>query len=426
VPGIGLVLPRSVSVKRILRDGVSGQLDRVVDLAYRHLGMDMAFVSTFQDGRQVYRSIAGDATSFGASLGEGPDLADTYCSRVVGGQLPNVVPDSTEDPRVRDLRTTVEAGIGAYIGVPLHRPDGHVYGTFCCVSHDPAPDLGPRDVGFMSMLAEFLEEEIAAEARFDDQRRTVTDVIARRDVTMALQPIVDLTTGACTGLEALARFRGALGGPEATFAGADEVGLRPELEQMAALAAIGWRPVLSADQSLSINLSPDVACELARVLPDATPLSGLTLEITEHAAVHSYDLIRETLAPLRAKGLKLAIDDAGAGFASLRHVVELQPDIIKIDRSLVAGVETDMARRSVVTTFVLLALDIGAAIVAEGVETPSELEAVTTLGVDAVQGYLIARPSSDPAQVARWCCDETLLPDPAQARPFRTTAAGCR
>jgi EAL domain-containing protein (putative c-di-GMP-specific phosphodiesterase class I) len=150
------------------------------------------------------------------------------------------------------------------------------------------------------------------------------------------------------------------------------------------------------------------------------------LELTEHQAVVSYAAVRERLAPLRAKGLKLAIDDTGAGFASLRHVVELRPDIIKVDRSLVTSIDTDRARRSVVTTFVLLALDIGATVIAEGVETPSELATVSSLGVDEAQGFLLARPTSNPLAWARWTEPDARLiagiPDPLTPQPAPRTA----
>ncbi|MCW2549359.1 MAG: hypothetical protein JWN96_3819, partial [Mycobacterium sp.] len=131
-------------------------------------------------------------------------------------------------------------------------------------------------------------------------------------------------------------------------------------------------------------------------------LPQLVLEITEHAAVDSYAELREALRPMRDNGLRLAIDDAGAGYASLKHVVELEPDIIKVDRSLIDGLAADRARRSVVSAFVLLALDMGAAVIAEGIETTEDLEAVRDLGVDAAQGYLFARPTTDRNAMAGW------------------------
>lgn len=110
---------------------------------------------------------------------------------------------------------------------------------------------------------------------------------------------------------------------------------------------------------------------------------------------------RRARAPQRPRR-PVAIDDAGAGFASLHHIVELEPDIIKIDRSLVDGISSSKALRSIVTGFVLLALDSDATLVAEGVETANDLHVLGALGVDAARGYLLARPSTDPADLDRW------------------------
>jgi EAL domain-containing protein (putative c-di-GMP-specific phosphodiesterase class I) len=128
----------------------------------------------------------------------------------------------------------------------------------------------------------------------------------------------------------------------------------------------------------------------------------LILEITEHSAVESYAMLRDSLGPVRRCGLRLAIDDAGAGYASLQHIVELAPDLIKADRSLVDGVAHDRARQSVVRALVGVAADLDAVIVAEGVERPDDLDTIRGLDVDAAQGYLFARPSTDRTDVTKW------------------------
>jgi len=149
--------------------------------------------------------------------------------------------------------------------------------------------------------------------------------------------------------------------------------------------------------------------------------------------------LRDALRPIRDQGLRLAIDDAGAGYASLKHVIELEPDIIKVDRSIIDGLASDRARRSVVSAFVLLALEMGATVIAEGIETPADLEAVRDLGVDAAQGYLFARPTTDRSALASWqqvnsqdaraaAVGPSLLIHPQQPAENRSTtsAAGAR
>lgn len=327
--------------------------------------------------------------------------------------------------------------VGAYIGVPLHLPDGTLYGSFCCLSHRAQPGLTGRDINFMTVLAELLEEELAEQTRLDQQRLNLNDVLATGNVTVALQPVVDLLSGKCTSLEALARFPALIRPPDVAFAAAEQVGLHLELEAVTASKALWLLPALAPEQALAINPSPDVAFQLAATATHRDlAWSRIILELTEHAAVESYAEIRERLQPLRERGLRLAIDDAGAGFASLRHIVELRPHIIKIDRSLVDGLESDLARRSVVTNFMLLALDIGAVVVAEGVETQAELHAVSALGVDAVQGYLMhARAATGTISRAgragpRSCVRQPVLRCPSRASPplgsRRSPDANCR
>lgn len=170
--------------------------------------------------------------------------------------------------------------------------------------------------------------------------------------------------------------------------------------------------MLRPGQCLAINVTPAVALRLADIAADLPeqPLDQIVLEITEHASVADYAVLRQRLAPLRARGLRLAIDDAGAGYASLHHVAELQPDTIKIDRSLIDGIAGSRSRRSILTGFVLLALDCEATLVAEGIETVDDLAVVTSLGVEAGQGYLLGRPSTDPDEHTRWRSSPSLLP----------------
>jgi EAL domain-containing protein (putative c-di-GMP-specific phosphodiesterase class I) len=150
------------------------------------------------------------------------------------------------------------------------------------------------------------------------------------------------------------------------------------------------------------------------VARDDISLENLVVEMTEHDVVHKYAALRDELDPLRERGFRIAIDDAGAGYASLRHIVELRPDFIKIDRSLVNGIANDHARRVAVSAFVLLALDLGATVIGEGVERPCDLDVLADLGVHAAQGYLLGRPSTRTDDLARWVTTPTA-PKCAQA-----------
>lgn len=388
-----------VSLAELVTDKGGNKIDRVLKLVRSHLQMDVSYVSEFIDGKQLYRALDGDAGSFRLTVGEGPELSRTYCQRMVDGQIPNVLPDSQADPRVLGLTTR----IGAYIGVPLRLSDGTMYGTFCCMSQK-AEALDERDVRFMSMLAEVLVEELDAQRHMVRERARIEALFHGESLQIALQPIVDVHDGRCLGVEALSRFPVGIGAPDVVFDAAHRVDLGMELEQLAVRKAVRFLPQLAAHQYLSVNLTPSVALEAAHlVFQDlSASLHLLVLEVTENAAVQGYQAFRQGLAPLRERGLRLSIDDAGSGYASLHHIVELQPEIIKIDRSLINGLAADPSRRSAVRAFVSLAADLDATVVAEGVETTADLNTVRDLGIGAVQGYLLARPSTDPSALAKW------------------------
>jgi EAL domain-containing protein (putative c-di-GMP-specific phosphodiesterase class I) len=235
-------------------------------------------------------------------------------------------------------------------------------------------------------------------------RRSVIDLIAARALDIALQPIVDLGTGAMVGAEALARFHDGRA-PVEWFGAAGKTGQSFALNALACSQALVAFCDLPERCYLSVNASPELVTrgELARRI-DAVdvPLERLVIEITEHVQILDYAALLAALAPLRERGARLAIDDTGAGYASLTHVLQLRPDIIKIDRSLVTGITDDRARRTLVTALVLLALDLDATVTAEGVETAGELETLATLGVDCAQGHLLAVPSTDPARWSYW------------------------
>jgi EAL domain-containing protein (putative c-di-GMP-specific phosphodiesterase class I) len=388
------------------------QLARVMGLARRHLNMDVVYVGQFTGDRQVYRGLDGDPERFGMSLGDGPPLETTFCQRMVTGQIPSAIPDTSREAGVADLLGSVAGGVGAYVGVPITLPDGSVYGTFCCLSQEPVAEVTERDVRFMAMLAELLADELSVQREQDRQRDLLNAIIDGEQVDLAVQPVI-LVDGTLAGLEVLSRFRPEVGPPDVVFAAARELEVAQGLERMVLTKAVTTLlPLLPAGCALGLNATPTGVLQLAQD-PAAAEFAGLAqlvLEITEHDAVENYEQLRDCLRPLRERGLRVAIDDAGAGYASLHHIIELQPELLKIDRSIIEGLADDRSRRGVVRSFVGLAHDIGALVCAEGVERPEDLTAAIDLGVHAAQGYLIARPTTDHSQISRWAAQASLLP----------------
>jgi EAL domain-containing protein (putative c-di-GMP-specific phosphodiesterase class I) len=244
----------------------------------------------------------------------------------------------------------------------------------------------------------------AAHERAVGIRHRTESLLADEALQIALQPVVGINTGTWVGAEALSRFPDNRP-PDLWFAEAHEVGLGVELELLAMRRALEVVHALPNTVALSFNASPALILDrrFAEALQDPTlPLGRLVVEITEHAIVDRYDDLMSALEPLRAQGLQVSVDDTGAGYASLRHVLKIRPDNIKLDRSFVADAATDPATRAMITAIVLAAMEMQASVTAEGVEDSVSLRAIELLGVDSVQGYLLARPSTEPWEWAIW------------------------
>jgi EAL domain-containing protein (putative c-di-GMP-specific phosphodiesterase class I) len=242
--------------------------------------------------------------------------------------------------------------------------------------------------------------EQRARVERSDKRERVRSVLDGGGPRMVFQPIADLESGVVVGYEALARFDGHPSRPPNNwFADAAEVGLASELELAAVSAALRRLPDLPPAASLSVNVSPDVAATtaLAEMLGGHPP-DRVILEVTEHARIDDYDVLHAALAPIRDAGVRLAVDDAGAGFAGLQHILRLRPDIIKLDISLTRGIDGDPVKRALASSLVRFADDIRSLLIAEGIETRGELDELTHLGVARGQGYLLGQPGPLPAR----------------------------
>lgn len=222
-------------------------------------------------------------------------------------------------------------------------------------------------------------------------RQHLQTVLADGGYRPVFQPVVDLRRRDIIGYEALTRFADGVR-PDLRFADARRVGLGLQLEEATLIAALAAADELPHSAWLSINASPDLlldAGRLARVLAGARRM--VVIEITEHVAIDDYDALRRALRSI-GSNVRVAIDDAGAGFASFRHVLELEPDFVKLDADLVRGVENDTSRQALVVGMRYFAQQTGSTLIAEGVETEAERAMLGELGIRFGQGYLFARP----------------------------------
>jgi EAL domain-containing protein (putative c-di-GMP-specific phosphodiesterase class I) len=215
-----------------------------------------------------------------------------------------------------------------------------------------------------------------------------------------LQPVMSLTTGAVWGLEALARFPGhPQPGPQAWFRAAGRAGWGAALETVALCGALDVLDELPDPITLSVNLSPSALLrpDVTELLLDSSP-GRLLVEITEHEPVHDYAALLRALTALRGAGVRIGIDDFGAGHSSLRHVLQLAPDVVKLDISIIQQVDVDPSRQALVEAMLAFCARVGAVVIAEGIEEPGELVTLLDLGVEYGQGWFLARPA-EPAVV---------------------------
>ncbi len=364
-----------------------------------HLGMTVAFVSEFTDGQRVFRyvdSALGDAP---IRVGQAEPLDETYCQRVVDGRLPELIRNASRLPAARELPATKNLPVGAHLSVPITLEDGSLYGTFCCFSSAPDPSLKARDLAMMRVFAEFtgkqIEKERLTHKTRDETLGRIQSIIDEDSFSVVYQPIFDLGQNRIVGFESLTRFAGIPVAPDAVFKEAAQVGLSQQLEIGAIRKALANLRAFPEDTFTALNISPDnIANGAVGGALLGVPLRRIVLEVTEYVSVADYAQFASAIEPFRRNGLRLAIDDAGAGYASFRHILKLQPDIIKLDMSLTRDIDTDQTRRALAAALIRFAQETGSLIIAEGVETEAELSVLRRLHVNEVQGYLIGRPVS--------------------------------
>ncbi|MCK9904085.1 EAL domain-containing protein [Frankia sp. Cpl3] len=419
------------------------EMARVLDLARRHLRTDVAWLSRFSGDRQVIELVAGDGALAESLVGRQVDQERTYCARVLDGRLPAVIPDARADSRTAGLAVTRELGIGSYVGAPVYLDSGELYGMLCALGTDPDPELGDKDGHFLRLLADALTETVSALRRSgadDDHLRSVIGrIIDRGGPEMVFQPVFDLPTHGIVGAEALARFpsfpppggedcgggggifdeagteagrqpapgsapgngarRPEYGGltPERWFAYATSVGMGIDLELAAIRATLTALPRFPRGLSIAVNAAPaTIASGRLTELLSGPGADQVVVEITERESIHDLPGTLGRLQELRDMGVRVAVDNVGVAYASLRRLVQILPDVVKMNRWLSAEVGADTARRALVEALVHFSRQIGATLVAAGIETTGAMRVLTAAGVDQGQGDFLGPPGPLP------------------------------
>jgi EAL domain-containing protein (putative c-di-GMP-specific phosphodiesterase class I)/CheY-like chemotaxis protein len=222
----------------------------------------------------------------------------------------------------------------------------------------------------------------------------IQSVIRAADITPVFQPVVDIVTMTTVGHEALARFAHPHErGPAGWFSDAFQVGLGVELEWLAATRALSFLESCPPDTFLAVNMSPATVLHIREEgLCRPTLWPQIVIELTEHVPIEDYSALHRSLKDMRENGARLAADDLGSGYAGFRHLIALEPDIIKLDISLVSGIHRSRGARALASALVAFAADVGAVVIAEGVEEGPELSGLRDIGVHWAQGYYLGRP----------------------------------
>ena len=287
-------------------------------------------------------------------------------------------------------------GTTAVAEVPI-RHVGELVGMLAAFSADA--DGVARLTDTLPALAEFADltgvvlgaglAERASSGRGRDRIRAIIDSRAFHPV---YQPIVDLGTSEIVGFEALTRFDSG-DRPDLVFADAWSVGMGPDLEVATLAVAVATAAGLPSGRWLSLNISPrlfDTDQDLAALLAKAG--DSLVIEVTEHQAVADYEALRAAIRAI-GPGVRLAVDDAGAGAANFAHIVGLRPDFVKLDMGLVRDIDSGVSQQALVVGLRHFALTAGCRLIAEGIETRAEARTLTDLGAELGQGYLFGRPA---------------------------------
>lgn len=379
---------------------VSISVSRLLSLLRQSFDMDIAFIGKFEDGFRTAIFVDGKE---GVGLPESGSFChadeDTYCKKIAEGELPSIISDTSLNPITRNMPVTEELSIGSYIGVPLYLSDGKLYGTLCCMKSVSDRSLEQRDPAILRFAADVIVDRIEAyrnaQLRTQEIERRLSDLLSKQQLEMYFQPIWSVASDSIAGYEALARFRTEpYRTPDVWFSEAAEVGQREILESMAIKLALDQLPKLPEQCFLSVNASPELILSgEAERLINRLDAHRIIVEITEHSKIANYSELREATLRLRKIGVRLAIDDAGAGYATFQHVLELDADVIKLDLKLIRDIHIDEKKQALAAALVSYARRARAKVVAEGVETQEEFNMLKELNVDKVQGYLIGKPA---------------------------------
>ena len=324
---------------------------------------------------------------------DGYAVLERLVQRAAGSYLPTVI--LTADASPEALRRALDTGAQDFITKPFDATEVLLRVRNLLQTSYLHKELRLHNRWLRTRVDQQRAVEEVERGERAQQEARISAVLRTQALTVVFQPVVAVDSGRVVGVEALSRFSAEpVRSPDVWFAEAERVGLGVDLQLLALQHALVALEKLPPEVFLAVNVAPGVVLDPGRRLLRMVGgvLDRLVLELTEQVPVEDYDVLNAAIAPFREGGARLAVDDTGAGYAGLRHLIALAPEVVKLDLSLTRGIDRDPARRALASALVRFGRDTGAEVVAEGVETPEELDTLRTLEVPWAQGYLIARP----------------------------------
>ncbi|WP_370314728.1 EAL domain-containing protein [Thalassolituus sp.] len=362
--------------------------------AREKLRMEVGFVSQLVSGMRVFRYVDAAMSVSVIHPGDANFLEESFCQRVIDGRLPQLMPDARAHPAASKLKATQEMPVGAHISVPVTLSDGSVFGTFCLFSRYAIPGLNHRSLAMVRIFADIIAELVDKASNSDPQsvhlRREITGLFAEKALTFEPQAILDLNTRKVLGYElkpVLNHCGGSLCCAELMIREADRLGLSSMtgvvlMESMSAEIAR-----LESSAYFVINITPAMLLKFdftEWLSPEVS--RRVVLEFSEHDQISGYLEINQRLQELRDAGMRVSVDGAGAGYASLRHILQLRPEFIKLDSSLIRGVSENRDQQALVEAVLLFARSQGCELLAEGIDDNRDLEYLIHAGLSTGQG----------------------------------------
>lgn len=361
------------------------------------LDMEVAFVSHFTHGRRLFKYIDNAKGVDIIQIGASDPLEESYCQRVVDGRLPELIADAQLLAAANELAATKLVPVGGHLSVPIWLSNGELFGTYCAFSRKACNDLNEQDLSlirvFADITASLIENRNQEFKDIEDKRAQIENLLDERAYHAVFQPIFHIQNNKLWGYEALTRFTNAQYTPDKIFEQADTLGLGSKLGVQVMACALEDGKSFSKSLIINLNATPELILSgaLHELFAPYDDLSRYVLEITEHAIVEDYQEIHLAIDPLRKKGMRLAVDDTGAGYASFRHILLLKPEIIKLDISLIRDIDQNEQKQALTAALVAFSRRGNHLLIAEGVETEAEMAVLRSLGVDLVQGYLFSK-----------------------------------